>query len=443
MSAVQDKVRDIIREHTVVALLFLSQIAFGFYMFMKDAGIRYIPVMLTLLALSMLAYGFAHTIEGNKKIVIWMLILLNIGAMEQTLLGTQSIGKLCAFMVISFAAGFLVAGVMYVQKWISWIYHDIFAVVLMILTLVIFVLMFLKGSSDGGAKVNLIIGGTSIQPLEVIKIFYIFIMSILLCKEECKEEICVFMGRFPITRLNVAMLFTIFTIGGFCLLSELGTMLLIVLTGVGMMFSYGKNRKFVWGFLIIGVIAVAAAILLAWMIVSSGRTLSGPLYKVWMRIYIWMNPYSGEYGADHVLAIRKAFTMGGIWGPAAERYTTVRIFGQDTDAVFAKLIQTCGLAIAEVAIFAYAMILYEGFWASRKVRDSFYSGLAYASTLIMALQGMVHIGCNCGLLPLTGLPLMFISKGGMNMIVSVVTAMMLITMSSGYMERSIKHETYF
>lgn len=443
MPAVQEKLRELIREHTVLALLFFSQIAFGFYMFMKDAGIRYIPVMITLLVLSTIAYGFAHAIEGNKKIVVWMLILLNIGAIEQTLLGTQSVLKICIFMIISFAAGFLVAGIMYAQKWISWIYNDRFAILLMILTVLVFAVMCFRGSSDGGARVNLVIGTTSIQPLEAVKIFYIFIMAILLCKEECREKISIFKGRFHITRLSAAMLFTILLIGGFCVLSELGTMLLIALTGVGMIFSYGKNRKLVWGFLIAGVLTVAAAILLAWIIVRSGHTLSGPLYKIWTRISIWLNPYSGEDGASHILAIRRAFTMGGIWGPAAERYTTVKIFGQDTDAVFAKLIQTCGLAIAEVAIFAYAMILYEGYWASKKVKDSFYSGLAYAAALVMALQGMVHIGCNCGLLPLTGLPLMFISKGGMNMIVSVVTAMMLIAISSGYMERSTEHETYF
>jgi rod shape determining protein RodA len=92
----------------------------------------------------------------------------------------------------------------------------------------------------------------------------------------------------------------------------------------------------------------------------------------------------------------------------------------EADFIFASLAEELGFVGVAVIIFLYGLF----FWRLLKIvhtaRDDFSQLLALGLTTLFFLQFMINVGMVAGLLPVTGLPLPFISSGGSFLIISLI-----------------------
>ena len=88
-----------------------------------------------------------------------------------------------------------------------------------------------------------------------------------------------------------------------------------------------------------------------------------------------------------------------------------------TDMILAVIGEELGFAGISVVLFLYGMIAYAGLRAARTARDHYAKLLAAGITSVILLQAVVNFFAVLGLLPLTGVPLPFISYGNSNLVV--------------------------
>lgn len=92
---------------------------------------------------------------------------------------------------------------------------------------------------------------------------------------------------------------------------------------------------------------------------------------------------------------------------------------QHTDFVFAVVAEKLGLLGAALVVGLFLVVLYRGFFIAFGARETFGSLLAIGITSMFLVQTIIVIGMNLGIMPVTGLPLPFISYGGTNLVVSL------------------------
>jgi cell division protein FtsW len=88
-----------------------------------------------------------------------------------------------------------------------------------------------------------------------------------------------------------------------------------------------------------------------------------------------------------------------------------------TDMILAVIGEELGFAGISVVLFLYGMIAYAGLRAARTARDHYAKLLAAGITSVILIQAIVNFFAVLGVLPLTGVPLPFISYGNSNLIV--------------------------
>lgn len=93
---------------------------------------------------------------------------------------------------------------------------------------------------------------------------------------------------------------------------------------------------------------------------------------------------------------------------------------QHTDFIFAVLSEKLGFVGALVCILLYAILVLRAIWISKNSSDRFGTFLGIGIATMFAFHVIVNIGMNIGILPVTGIPLPFISAGGTSMIISLI-----------------------
>ncbi|MCL2677645.1 MAG: FtsW/RodA/SpoVE family cell cycle protein, partial [Clostridiales bacterium] len=84
----------------------------------------------------------------------------------------------------------------------------------------------------------------------------------------------------------------------------------------------------------------------------------------------------------------------------------------------------CALVLA-----LFALFVWRGLNVAVRVQDSFGSFLAMGLTCMIGIQAIVNLGVVCGLLPVTGITLPFISYGGTSLVVSLAAVGILLNIS--------------
>jgi cell division protein FtsW len=109
-----------------------------------------------------------------------------------------------------------------------------------------------------------------------------------------------------------------------------------------------------------------------------------------------------------------AFALGGVTGQGPGK-STQRDFlpAPYNDFIFAIIAEEYGMIGAIALLFLFLVLLFRGYLrVARHAPDPLGLFLAVGLTTMVALYGFVHAGVSCGLLPVTGLPMPFVSYGG-------------------------------
>lgn len=138
-----------------------------------------------------------------------------------------------------------------------------------------------------------------------------------------------------------------------------------------------------------------------------------------------------EASSYHMKQILIAFGVGGLTGVglgnSLQKYAYLP--ETTTDSIFAIIAEELGLIGAVFLIVVFALIIWRGFYIAIRAKDQFGRLLAGGLTTFIAIQTIINLAAQTALLPLTGIPLPFISYGGSSLIVDLCSIGILLNIS--------------
>ena len=265
-------------------------------------------------------------------------------------------------------------------------------------------LIFFAGSIAGGAKSWYDTGLFSIQPTEFAKIILIVYMAVYYNKVASKKNMSFMQFFWPI--ILAALLFVLIAMQ-----PDLGGALIVFLITVMLFFSlpFGKGHKKNVLKLGIGGVVVGLATLLLF-----GGNLLEP-YQV-RRLTEFSNPcqrYSDESGyqvCNGYIAIHNGGLFGVGLGDSTQKYSYLP--EAHTDFIFPIICEELGAVVGIIVVFGYMVMLYLVLRVAKStynIRDSI---LCYGVFAYMLAHILINLLGVLGLIPLTGVPLPFLSYGG-------------------------------
>jgi len=285
------------------------------------------------------------------------------------------------------------------------------AVPFLLVCIAALVAVLVVGVEVNGAKRWLGVGPYTIQPSEFAKLGVVVYLAAWL---ESKGP--------TIRSLEHGMLPFIFVIGvvGFLIMLQpnLGTTLVIVVIAGTMFWSAGASSRQIVG---LGAVALMGVGLLA----------TTATYRS-DRLFAFFHPEGDPEGRGfQTLQSLIAIGNGGVTGLGlgASRSKFFYIPESHTDGVFAILAEEAGLLAAAAVIMLFMLFMARGFRVSRRSPDEFGRLVAVGITTWITAQALLNIGGIMRVIPLTGVPLPFLSYGGNALAAELLAVGLLISIS--------------
>ena len=133
------------------------------------------------------------------------------------------------------------------------------------------------------------------------------------------------------------------------------------------------------------------------------------------------NPDSTGYNVNQAII---AVGSGGLLGQGLSSGSQSQgnfLPSQHTDFIFAVLSEKLGFLGGMLCIFLYCVVIFRAVWIAKNSADRFGTLLTIGIATMLAFHVVVNVGMNIGLLPVTGIPLPFISAGGTSMLISLIS----------------------
>lgn len=287
------------------------------------------------------------------------------------------------------------------------------ALPLMVAVLTLLVLVFVPAFQGqyGGAARWVRLGPLSVQPAELAKLALIMYLAALLSQRQSRS------GHVRETFVPFLVIVTVLAIL-IAAQPDIGT--LVVLTGAAVLTYAAAGAPWLH---LVGILVLASATFFA--IVRAAP------YRV-ARIVTFLRPEADPRGIGyHVQQALLAIGSGGLWGLGLGRSRQkFRYLPEPAgDAIFSVAAEELGYFRILLVLLLFVFILVRGFRIARNAPDPFGRLLAAGITSWFFVQMAVHIGANMALLPLTGIPLPFVSYGGSALVASLAAAGILLNIS--------------
>jgi rod shape determining protein RodA len=250
----------------------------------------------------------------------------------------------------------------------------------------------------------------SIQPSEFMKVFLILALSSTIYAHHRKYEIKTFQTDFLLfIKLGVV---TAVPLALIMIQPDLGTSLVVLAIFTGLILVSGITWKIILP-LYGGGAALGAAILylVIWKPEILKEYLKVKTYQ-FGRIYAWIDPesYQSEYGY-HLIKSLRAIGSGMLTGKGFS-YREVYIPESHTDFIFSVIGEEYGFVGGSVVIGLYFLLIYHLTKTALDTTDPFNTYISVGVISMVTFHVFQNIGMTIQLLPITGIPLPFISYGG-------------------------------
>jgi cell division protein FtsW len=282
------------------------------------------------------------------------------------------------------------------------------------LSLLLLVLVFIPGiqADFGTSRSWIAIGGISFQPSELAKLTFLIYLAAWL-ENRTKHEIkSLSEGLLPfLTVLGVLSLLLI-------LQPDTGTLGIIVLTAFAVYFAAGAPVHHLVALALAG--SGALALLLKLSPYRADRVLTF--------LHPELDPLGVGYHINQaLLAIGSGGIFGRGYGHSLQKFQYLpEVAG---DSIFAVMSEEFGFILVCVFLVFYLSFLYRGFTIAEQASDAFGRYLVLGIICWFGIQAFVNIGAMVGLMPITGVPLPFISYGGTALAVSLTAVGVILNIS--------------
>lgn len=269
------------------------------------------------------------------------------------------------------------------------------------LILLILVLIPGIGSIRNGSRSWFGIGSLGIQPSEFTKLGLIIFVSKYLSNNQ-KEIRDIKKGVLPI----FGVLLLVFAL--IMLQPDFGTGIVIVMTIVVLLFISGVKMNFFIKLGLIGLLGIAALILIA-------------PYRI-KRIVSFLNPWTDPLGSGfQIIQSLYAIGSGGLLGLGFGNSIQKHFYLPEpqTDFIFSIISEEFGFMGVLIVSFLFITIIVEGFKIAMKCEDLFGKYLAFGIVFGLAFQTLLNLMVVVGLIPVTGVTLPFLSYGGSSLLITL------------------------
>ena len=282
-----------------------------------------------------------------------------------------------------------------------------------------------------GAKNWVSIGGyTLFQPSEFMKISYILMLAYVIVTFTKKYKDKARTIGLDFLLILWMIVFTIPVLVLLALQSDLGTAMVFVAIFAGLVLLSGVS----WKIIIPVFVTVVSAItgFLAIFITKDGRAfmhqLGMPTYQI-NRILAWLNPFDYAQTTTYQQAQGQiAIGSGGVFGQGFN-VSNLLIPVRESDMIFTVIAEDFGFIGSVVVIALYLLLIYRMLKITLKSNNQFYTYISTGFIMMLLFHIFENIGAVTGLLPLTGIPLPFISQGGSAIISNLIGIGLLLSMS--------------
>ncbi len=284
---------------------------------------------------------------------------------------------------------FLIASKMYYRN------LQRFATPLLMLTFLLLLCVFTPlGIRSGGATRWLQLGPIAFQPSEFLKVTFIAYIASWLSLKSARSQ------KFWTGYVPFLMILGI-TSGLLIFQPTTSVAAILTITALILYFAGGAQLRYIFGTFLVGILSL---FLLAYI----------TPYRM-QRVMTFIHPESNSQGSSYQInQALIAIGSGGLWGVG---------YGQSTaklhslpqpidDSIFAVIAEELGFAGSTFIILLFVILALRSFILAKRAPDKFGQLLLIGFGSLIAIQAAVHIASISGVIPLTGVPLPFISYGG-------------------------------
>ena len=269
-----------------------------------------------------------------------------------------------------------------------------------------------------GATSWFTIGSFSLQPSEFAKIAVILFLAFVISKIQQRyvEEI-----NKP---LKLLLIFVVVAIPLLLIIKQpdFGTAMAFCVALAMILFTAGLDKKYIIGAIIIACVSIP--LLYNFVLPNHAKK----------RIDIFLNPESDPRGSGYnIIQSKLAIGAGRLTGMGLLKGNQTQLgylYPKTTDFIYSVIGEELGFVVAGAIIFVYTFLVTKALYVAKTAKDSIGSIIASGIAGVFLFHMVENIGMVMGLLPITGVPLLFVSYGGSSLITSYMLIGILLNISS-------------
>lgn len=257
----------------------------------------------------------------------------------------------------------------------------------------------------------------SFQPGEFAKIFVVIFLAYLISKMQQR-------GRDEINKpLKLIGVLTAVAIPVLLIIKQpdYGTALAFLVATVLILFTAGIDKKYIIGTVLI--IAILLPIMYFFILPDHAKT----------RIDIFLNPNKDPRGSGYnVIQSKLAIGAGKLLGMGILKGNQTQLgflYPKTTDFIFSVIGEEMGFIVAGSVIILYVVLITKTIYIAKTAKDDLGSYIAMGIAGIFLFHMLENIGMTMGLLPITGVPLPFVSYGGSSLLMNFICIGILLSIS--------------
>lgn len=262
------------------------------------------------------------------------------------------------------------------------------------------------------------IGAFSFQPGEFAKIFVILFLAFAIAKIQQRNKMDINKPSRLLIILAILGLPVLLIIKQ----PDYGTAAAFIIATTMMLITAGIDKKYI----IITTIVVIVSVPLLYNFVLPEHAKK--------RIDIFLNPESDPRGSGYnIIQSKLAIGAGGLTGMGVLKGNQTQLgflYPKTTDFIFAVIGEEMGFIIAAAVIILYVVLVTKCLYIAKTAKDEKGELISSGITGIFLFHMVENIGMVMGLLPITGVPLPFISYGGSSLITNFICIGLLLNISS-------------
>ncbi len=273
-------------------------------------------------------------------------------------------------------------------------------------TIVLLLGVLVVGSTRNSSQAWFAFGPFQLQPSEPAKVVLVLALSSFLATNR---------HRLDIRRLVVALVLAGLPMGLILLQPDLGTMLVFVVVTLALLTVGGVRARYLFGLLVLGV-ALSAAVLNSEVLADYQRD----------RLTVFISEDVGDAAQAEAFNLEQSKIAIGLGGVTGQGYGSGHqtqndlVPEQQTDFIFTVVGEELGFIGAVTVLALFAFLTVRVIRAAQLARDDFGALLCVGVLAMIVFQVFQNVGMTMGIVPITGIPLPFVSYGGSSLITTCV-----------------------